>query len=163
MVVAQADDAAPSKPLRVNFIPVSLLGASSRLGAIFGRTVLVCKAAQRRRRPCRTKTAFRPARVGNTTKPFSGTRETAPKQTGRNPIANKAAHRRQEAQMNHSIHSADRATHLKIVIMALVAGILVAGVSIAARTGTSDDMQTARVIKAGKPTMVTSSDTMLIR
>jgi hypothetical protein len=65
--------------------------------------------------------------------------------------------------MNHSIHSADRATHLKIVIMALVAGILVAGVSIAARTGTSDDMQTARVIKAGKPTMVTSSDTMLIR
>lgn len=25
--------------------------------------------------------------------------------------------------MNHSIHSADRATHLKIVVMALVAGI----------------------------------------
>ena len=29
--------------------------------------------------------------------------------------------------MNHSIHSADRATHLKIVVVALVAGIVVAG------------------------------------
>ena len=29
--------------------------------------------------------------------------------------------------MNHSIHSADRATHLKIVVVALVAGIAVAG------------------------------------
>ena len=28
--------------------------------------------------------------------------------------------------MNHSIHSADRSTHLKIVIVALVAGIAVA-------------------------------------
>ena len=27
--------------------------------------------------------------------------------------------------MNHSIHSADRTTHLKIVVIALVAGILV--------------------------------------
>ena len=29
--------------------------------------------------------------------------------------------------MNHSIHSADRSTHLKIVVVALVAGIAVAG------------------------------------
>ncbi len=29
--------------------------------------------------------------------------------------------------MNHSIHSADRATHRKIVVVALVAGALVAG------------------------------------
>ncbi len=29
--------------------------------------------------------------------------------------------------MNHSIYSADRMTHLKIVVVALVAGILVAG------------------------------------
>ena len=36
--------------------------------------------------------------------------------------------------MNHSIHSADRATHLKIVVVALVAGIAVAGFGIAART-----------------------------
>ena len=36
--------------------------------------------------------------------------------------------------MNHSIYSADRMTHLKIVVVALVAAILVAGFSISART-----------------------------
>jgi hypothetical protein len=65
--------------------------------------------------------------------------------------------------MNHSIHSADRATHLKIVVIALVAGILVAGFGIASRSTTSDYTQTARVIKAGKPVTVTSSDAMLVR
>ena len=64
--------------------------------------------------------------------------------------------------MNHSIHSADRATHLKIVVVALVAGIVVAGLGISARTNT-DYAQTAHVIKAGKPVMVTSSDAMMIR
>jgi hypothetical protein len=64
--------------------------------------------------------------------------------------------------MNHSIHSADRATHLKIVVLALVAGIVVAGFGISARTG-SDYAQTAHVIKAGKPVVVTSSDAMVVR
>jgi len=64
--------------------------------------------------------------------------------------------------MNHSIHSADRATHLKIVVVALVAGIAVAGFGIAARSNT-DYGQTAHVIKAGKPVVVTSSDTSTIR
>ncbi|MGA9090369.1 MAG: hypothetical protein WB420_14815 [Bradyrhizobium sp.] len=64
--------------------------------------------------------------------------------------------------MNHSIHSADRATHLKIVVVALVAGITVAGLAISARTG-SDSSQTARVIKAGKPVTVTSSNTSMVR
>ena len=40
--------------------------------------------------------------------------------------------------MNHSIYSADRMTHLKIVVVALVVGILVAGFGISART-TSDE------------------------
>ena len=40
--------------------------------------------------------------------------------------------------MNHSIYSADRTTHLKIVVVALVAGIVVAGFSISARN-TSDE------------------------
>lgn len=35
--------------------------------------------------------------------------------------------------MNHSIHSADRATHLKIVVVALVAAIGVAAFGISAR------------------------------
>ncbi len=64
--------------------------------------------------------------------------------------------------MNHSIHSADRATHLKIVVLALVAGIAVAGLAISART-TADYSQTAHVLKAGKPITVTSSDTSMVR
>ena len=38
--------------------------------------------------------------------------------------------RRQEAIVNHSIYSADRMTHLKIVVVALFAATLVAGVGI---------------------------------
>ena len=64
--------------------------------------------------------------------------------------------------MNHSIHSADRATHLKIVVMALVAAIAVTGLAISARTGSADS-QTARVMKAGKPVMLTSSDNSIVR
>lgn len=65
--------------------------------------------------------------------------------------------------MNHSIHSADRTTHLKIVIVALVAGIVVAGFGISARSG-SDYTQTAtHVVKAGKPVVVTSSDMSTVR
>ena len=67
-----------------------------------------------------------------------------------------------EAQMNHSIHSADRATHLKIVVIALVAGIAVAGFGISARTN-SDYSQTAHVVKAGKAIAVTSSDAAVVR
>jgi hypothetical protein len=66
--------------------------------------------------------------------------------------------------MNHSIYSADRATHMKIVVVALVAGIAVAGLGISARL-TKDDgsAQAARVIKAGKPVTITSSDTSMVR
>jgi hypothetical protein len=59
--------------------------------------------------------------------------------------------------MNHSIHSADKATHLKVVVVALVAGIAVAALGISARTN-ADFSQTAHVVKAGKPVVVTSSD-----
>ena len=59
--------------------------------------------------------------------------------------------------MNHSIHSADRSTHLKIEVVALVAGIAVAAFGISARTN-ADYSQTAHVVKAGKPVVVTSSD-----
>ena len=64
--------------------------------------------------------------------------------------------------MNHSFHSADRSTHLKIVVVALVAGIAVAAFGIAARTNV-DYSQTAHVVKAGKPVAVTSSDTSVVR
>lgn len=67
-----------------------------------------------------------------------------------------------EAPVNHSIHSADRATHLKIVALALVAGIAVAGLAIVARA-TSEYSQTAHVMKAGKPMAVTSSGASVVR
>jgi acetaldehyde dehydrogenase (acetylating) len=66
--------------------------------------------------------------------------------------------------MNHSIYSADRATHLKIVVVALVAGIAVAAFGISARTNSDDYAQTtARVIKAGNAVTVTSSNTSVVR
>lgn len=66
--------------------------------------------------------------------------------------------------MNHSIYSADRTTHLKIVVVALVAGIVVAGLGISAHTFSNDGSnQTARVMKAGKPVVVTSSDTSMVQ
>ena len=67
--------------------------------------------------------------------------------------------------MNHSIHSADRSTHLKIVVVALVAGIAVAAFGISARTSAdfSQSAQSAHVYKAGKPVVVTSSDLSTVR
>jgi hypothetical protein len=66
--------------------------------------------------------------------------------------------------MNHSIYSADRSTHLKVVVVALVAGIAVAAVGLSARLSSDDGYaQTARVIKAGKPVTVTSSEALIIR
>lgn len=36
--------------------------------------------------------------------------------------------------MNHSFYSADRSTHLKIAVVALVAGIVVSGLALSSRT-----------------------------
>lgn len=66
--------------------------------------------------------------------------------------------------MNHSLHSADRSTHLKIVMIALVAGVALAGFGVAANSGGSDTQTaSARVIKAGKPVMTTTSSTTAVR
>jgi hypothetical protein len=69
------------------------------------------------------------------------------------------------AMMNHSIYSADRMTHLKVVIVALVAGIFLAGFGISARINGDEgySTQTARVIKAGAPVTVSSSNAGMVR
>lgn len=66
--------------------------------------------------------------------------------------------------MNHSIYSADRSTHLKIVVVALVAGIAVAGLGISARIGSDDTYaQSTRIIKAGAPVAITNSNVSVVR
>jgi hypothetical protein len=68
--------------------------------------------------------------------------------------------------MNHSLRSADRSTHLKVVAVALVAAIAVVAMGISARVAESTSA-TARadgpVLKAGHPTIYTSSETFVIR
>ncbi|WP_315743330.1 MULTISPECIES: hypothetical protein [unclassified Bradyrhizobium] len=65
--------------------------------------------------------------------------------------------------MNHSIHSADRATHLKIVVVALVAAVAVTAFGIAARSTVDDSQTAAHIIKAGKPVVITSSESAMMR
>jgi hypothetical protein len=53
--------------------------------------------------------------------------------------------------MNHSLYGADRATHLKIVVIGLLCATVVAVVGIFAHV--SDvDLGTAPLVKAGQPT-----------
>ena len=68
---------------------------------------------------------------------------------------------------NYSIVTADRTTHLKIVVVSLIAGIVVVIGGIAARPNLPD-MSTqlearAPVLKAGKPVIWTSHDQNTIR
>jgi hypothetical protein len=62
--------------------------------------------------------------------------------------------------MNWSLYTADRATHLKIVVVALVAGTLIAGFGIAARDlNLGTDVLTARgpTVETPSPTVVFTS------
>ena len=68
---------------------------------------------------------------------------------------------------NYTLKTADRLTHLQIVAVSLVAGIMVVGIGIAARPDLPD-MSTrlesrAPVLKAGKPVVWTQSDQVTIR
>lgn len=69
--------------------------------------------------------------------------------------------------MNHSIYGADRLTHLKIVVVALIGATVVAGVGIAARnTATVPGVVTADqlpVIRAGQPVVMGDREISLIR
>lgn len=58
--------------------------------------------------------------------------------------------------MNHSIYSADRITHPKIVVVALIAGIAISSFAISAYVGS--DNQTVTVVRAGEPMVISSAD-----
>jgi hypothetical protein len=66
--------------------------------------------------------------------------------------------------MNHSTYSADRATHLKIVVVALVAHIAIANLGLSSRA--NSDVTSTRpgnVVKAGKPMAMTGSVALVTR
>ena len=69
--------------------------------------------------------------------------------------------------MNWFIHSADRSTHLKIVVVGLTAALLVAVIGISAhKLNLGTDIMTARapgIIKAGGPVMFTDRDSLVVR
>ncbi len=66
--------------------------------------------------------------------------------------------------MNFYIYSADRATHLKIVIVALLAAAAVTSVSASFRSySKSAPLGSTAVLKAGKTVAVSSSGIVLTR
>ncbi len=68
---------------------------------------------------------------------------------------------------NHSLRTADRLTHVRVVVMSLIAGIAVISVGIAARPPVPDMSaqleSRAPVLKAGQPVIVTGSQATVIR
>jgi hypothetical protein len=73
------------------------------------------------------------------------------------------------AMNNTALTSADSATHLKVVVVSLIAGILVIGIGIAASptfrdgAGATRMEATGPVIRAGKPVTVTAGENSTIR
>lgn len=69
--------------------------------------------------------------------------------------------------MNWSIYTADRVTHLKIVVVGLTAALLIAVIGISARElNLGTDIMTAQapgVIKAEKSSVYTARDSIVIR
>jgi hypothetical protein len=71
-----------------------------------------------------------------------------------NPLTRLLRPRQQEREvaMNHSMYSADRATHLKIVVIGILCATAVAVIGIFANIGSGLDLGTAPLVKAGEPT-----------
>jgi hypothetical protein len=60
--------------------------------------------------------------------------------------------------MNHSIYSADRATHLKIVVVALACATVVAGVAIGARLTSPTTAASMARVPGGMPLVKASRE-----
>ena len=68
---------------------------------------------------------------------------------------------------NFSMFTADRMTHLKIVVVSLVCATLVAGIGVAARVTDSsvagNGQMEATVLKVGKPVTASTGDARTVR
>jgi hypothetical protein len=62
-----------------------------------------------------------------------------------------------EDGMNHSMYGADRATHLKIVVIGLICALVVAAIGIFAHVTSTVDLGTAALVKAGRPTSLSGN------
>ena len=62
---------------------------------------------------------------------------------------------------NSSMYHADRTTHLKVVVIALVAAVLVASVSVTARI--SGGVAPTEVVKAGQPVISATAPGATVR
>jgi hypothetical protein len=62
-----------------------------------------------------------------------------------------------EDVMTHSMYSADRAAHLKIVVIGLLCAIAVAVVGIFAHVSSNIDLGTAALVKAGRTTTLSGN------
>jgi hypothetical protein len=70
--------------------------------------------------------------------------------------------------MNSSLRSADLATHIKIVVVALVAAIVIVGAGASARirdssSTTAMTKANGPVLRAGKPANITANDISKVR
>jgi hypothetical protein len=71
---------------------------------------------------------------------------------------------REDAMNNSSMLTADRGTHLKIVVVSLICATIVAGIGIAARVGVAPNgRMEATVVTVGKPVTASTSDATSIR
>jgi hypothetical protein len=66
---------------------------------------------------------------------------------------------------NSSMFTADRTTHLKIVVLSLICATMVAGIGIAARMTdvTTNPRMEAGILKAGKPITASTTDANTVR
>jgi ABC-type proline/glycine betaine transport system permease subunit len=69
----------------------------------------------------------------------------------------------EDAMNNSSMFTADRGTHLKIVVVSLICATIVAGIGIAARVNVPNGRMEATVITVGKPLTAATSDGTSIR
>jgi hypothetical protein len=65
------------------------------------------------------------------------------------------------AIMDHSLLTAGRTTHVKIVVVALLGAMLVVSVGIAAHVGTTPSGRAPAVLKAGGPVTYSHNDALV--